>query len=129
MDVTSLIAPALALLLQAPATTQHGEDTRWTRIEPKDAGFAIELPGTPTPNPPAGEYTSLSGTCYFLVQVTPLDVFARELVTKGDRQAIAKLLESMRDGSVGNIKGTLHDSSSEPFDGHPSIRFTFAGEM
>jgi hypothetical protein len=125
----SLIASALALTLQGPPDRQGSDDTRWTTIVPKEAGFTIEMPGTLTENPPPGEFTSSSGAWYFLVQLTPLDVFARELVSKGDRKALAALLESMRDGSISNIKGTLRTSSSEPFEGHPSILSSFDGEM
>ena len=125
----SLCAPALALMLHGLPDQQGSDDNRWTKIEPKDIGFAAELPGTLTPNPPPGEYTSSAGAWYFLVQVSPLDVFARELVTKKDNKAIANLLEAMRDGSIRNIKGTLRTSSSEPFEGHPSILSTFDGEM
>jgi hypothetical protein len=124
---TSLVAAALTFILQGSPSQATANESKWTRIEPKDAGFSIELPGTVTENPPPGQYSSMSGVGFFLVQVIPLDAFTRATATGGDRKAIASLLESMRDGSIHNIKGTLRTSSSEPFDGRPSILASFDG--
>lgn len=123
----NMLAPVLALMLQGPAGGPGADEKTWTKIEPKDAGFSIELPGTVTESPSAGQYSSTSGVGYFLVQVIPLDAFTRETASKGDRKAVSSLLESMRDGSIHNIKGTLRTSTFEPFEGRPSLLASFDG--
>ncbi len=100
----------------------------WSEFAPPDAGFAVELPGTPekTPN---GQYMAAAGDTVLMVQVDPLHPGILQILARGDRKEITGVLEASRDEGVKGVNGKVRSSSLADFNGHPSAFVTFDLEL
>jgi hypothetical protein len=111
------------LLLLSTASIQA--QVQWNPFAPPDGGFTVLLPGTPEKNA-SGQYTADVGPTVFIVQADPIDPGVHLIVVGGDQKKIKAMLETVRDMTLNEIKGTVQDSKIADVDGHPSMMFSFA---
>lgn len=115
----------MLLVASLPAA---GPRSGWTEVSPKDGGFAIEMPGAPKPDAKKpGRFAVSKGATSWIVEHEPMDPSVSELIRSGNRNRVEKILETLRDGTVNGIKGTLIGSTADDFEGSPSVFFAFSG--
>ncbi len=123
----------LALVLFPLAVAIASQDrasSRWTDIAPPAAGFSVQAPGEPKPDPKnPGRYGYVVGDTSFTVEVAPLDGAIQQAMARGDDRTVTKYLESIRDGILHLRQATARASSFAGFDGHPSVLLSFGGEI
>ena len=130
MNDCYLEAILIGSIILATAVSTSSAETRWNRVAPQGAGFSIEAPSEPQPDAESGKYVFESGFWFLAVQLLPVNPIIRELVEHGDRKALVKCLESMRDSIVDGTAAKRGRSSSGDLDGYPSLRFSLeTGEL
>lgn len=121
---TGLSTCSFALLLTLGIASGDAQTT-WTKVAPKDGGYSIEMPGTRRPDSTPGKYSYVLGDASFFIEMHDLDPTLAPLLTSGDRAVVGSFLESMRDAGLKTMKGTGGSSSTEDYEGHRSILFSF----
>ena len=114
----------IASIVNLAAATARGAGTPWSRLSPNGAGFSVEVPGEPQPAGRPNEYRYASGPWIMAVGIQAVDPRTKQLVERGDRKAIVKCLESVRDAFLDGVSANRRGSSSGDLDGYPSLRFS-----
>jgi len=102
----------------------------WTTVAPTGVGFSVQAPGTPPVNPQRpGRYAVNLEDGSFIVDVDALDAHMRQALSSGDKKLLTTYMETLRDSMLETRHGTLQTSSAGDFNGHPSLLFTFTGQI
>jgi hypothetical protein len=130
MNNGPLNAILIASMIHLTAVTTSGAGTRWSRLTPPAAGFSVEVPGEPEPSTEPDQYVYSSGLWLLSVRSQANAPTTRQLVERGERKALVKCLESVRDSMVDAATGMRRSSSSSGnLDGYPSLRFSLENEL
>jgi hypothetical protein len=118
------------MLVLGLAAAQAVPAVKWTTVAPEDVGFSVQAPGTPRPNPEKPtKYSVILEDSSFIVDVDALEVNIRQAVASGDKNLIARYMETLRDVTVDEMKATRRTNSSADYNGNPSLFFTFDGAL
>ena len=121
---------ALNVIVTMALASAQGGVLVWTTVAPDGAGFSVQAPGTPLPNPQnPGKYAVNLEDGSFIVDVNALEEGLRKALASGDKKLLTTYMETFRDSTIDGMKGTRQTSSSADFEGHPSLFFTFNGQI
>jgi hypothetical protein len=112
-----LIVSSVSLMAASPSRTQ----TTWSTFAPAGDGFSIEVPGEAQPTGEPGHYVYGTSEWAFIIKVNPTDQTIREMVEAHEREPLAWFLQKIAHGLTSQGKATVLSSSSEDFDGYPSL--------
>src|SRR5262245_54606721 len=121
---------ALVVLLLALASAQGAGSLKWTTTAPAGAGFSIDMPGTPPPDPKKPtKYSVTLEDSTFIVDVDPLDANVRQAIATGNKAVVTAYMETFRATTISGMGGTRRTNSTADFNGYPSLFFTFDGAV
>ena len=108
----------LSLTLLLGAT----QDTKWTDVAPKDAGFSVKMPGAATQKKQKGKAPTGDLNVILWVADGPNEsvfVVSYSDFAEVDPKSVEKRLDHARDGAVNSARGKLRSEKPIELGGHP----------